>query len=93
MKDDLEGALALLVPQVVEETFGGGGGGGGQRRRTRRRMRVEVVVGQEQQQHKRQQQRSRELLVEYDPNADPATVDSLEDIGEFIVPMCCVFYC
>ena len=55
-------------------------------------MRVEVVVGQEQQQHKRQQQRSRELLVEYDPNADPATVDSLEDIGECVLPLTfCVF--
>ena len=54
---------------------------------------MEVVVGQEQQQQKRQQQRqrSRNLLVEYDPNADPATVDSLEDIGECFALMLTMF--
>ena len=86
MKDDLEGALAILVPQIVEETFGGNGNSGGGRQRGRRRMRMRVggLVPQEKQQHRR-----RKLLVEYDPSADPATVDSLEDIGEFIFTDLC----
>ena len=76
IQQDLEGALGILVPQVVEETFGTG-----QRRMQQMQLQIQ------------QQQRHRKLLVEYDPSADPATVDSLEDIGEFIVLMCCVFYC
>ena len=84
MKEDLESALALLVPEVVEETFGSGGGGG---RRGRGRRMMLRTVKEEKRMDDRQQKwtedrRRRRLAVEY-TGETPPTVDELTDIGTF----------